>query len=203
MNILSFLKKHPLTANLLLAIVIVCVLLSVLLIWLNIYTKHGKQIQVPDVKGLSVEEATPFFHNQSLNYIVIDSMFVKNAAPGSILETIPPIGTSVKEGRIIYLTVNSTSVRKLIIPDVIDMSQRQGLAMLRSIGFESINIKNIPGAYRNLVIGLETRGKTLQPGDKVSGDTPLTLLISSGTEEPELLPGEEDKLGDTEEETWY
>jgi beta-lactam-binding protein with PASTA domain len=203
MNIVTFFKKHLFIANLLLAAIIIGILLSILLVWLNIYTKHGSQVQVPDVKGLSIEEAAPLFQNKSLNYTVIDSMFVKNIAPGNIVETVPPVGTSVKEGRTIYLTVNSTNVKKLSIPDVIDMSQRQGLSMLNSIGFESVTIKTVPGAFRNLIIGLETRGATLKPGDKVVSDAPLTLLVSSGNGEIDLPPAEEDGLDDTEEETWY
>jgi beta-lactam-binding protein with PASTA domain len=118
------------------------------------------------------------------------------------LETVPPIGTSVKKGRTIYLTINSFSAKLLIVPDVIDMSQRQAFSMLKSIGFESVQEKIVPGAFRDLVVGLEMRGNPLTSGDKIPASSPLTLLISSGTEE--FVPEEEEGgVEITEEETWF
>ncbi|MDR2086019.1 MAG: PASTA domain-containing protein [Dysgonamonadaceae bacterium] len=201
MSILNFFKKHILLANVLLALFIVIALVYILLLWLDTYTNHGKAVDVPDVKGLQVEDAASFFQTNDLYYTVIDSQFVKNALPGAILETIPPVGTPVKKGRTIYLTINSFSAKLLTVPDVIDMSQRQALSMLKSLGFESVREKVVPGAFRELVVGLEIRGKTLTAGDKIPADTPLTLLISSGTEK--FISEEENETEIPEEETWY
>jgi beta-lactam-binding protein with PASTA domain len=201
MGILNFFKKHILLANLLLALLIVVLLVYILLLWLANYTNHGKAVDVPDVKGLRIEDAAPFFQTNELYYTVIDSQFIKNAVPGTILETVPPIGTSVKKGRTIYLTINSFLAQMLTVPDVIGMSQRQALFMLKSVRFESVQEKIVPGAFRELVVGLETRGKTLNSGDKIPADTPLTLLISSGTEE--FIPEEAGEIETTEEETWF
>jgi beta-lactam-binding protein with PASTA domain len=203
MNISNFFKKHIIIANLLLAIIILVVLTTILMFWLDSYTNHGKAVEVPDVKGLKPEVAAAIFQERELSYAVIDSQFIKNALPGTILETIPPTGTSVKKGRTIYLTVNSFSAQLLVIPDVIDISQRQASSMLKSIGFESIQEKLVPGAYRDLVVGLETRGKTLSIGDKVPANAPLTLLISSGVEEITPNEVEEEDLEMIEEESWF
>jgi beta-lactam-binding protein with PASTA domain len=201
MGVFNFFRKHMLLANLLLAVLIIVVLVYILLNWLNRYTNHGEAIEVPDVKGLQIDAAAPFFQANELFYTVIDSQFVKNAIPGAILETVPPIGTSVKKGRTIYLTVNSFSAQLLIIPDVVDMSQRQAFSMLKAIGFESVREKIVPGAFRDLVVGLETRGRSLSIGDKIPANSPLTLLISSGTEE--FAPEEDGGAEITEEETWF
>jgi beta-lactam-binding protein with PASTA domain len=201
MGIFNFFKKHILFANLLLALFIVIMLVYILLLWLDAYTNHGEAVGVPDVKGLQVEDAAPFFQTNELYYTVIDSQFVKNAIPGTILETIPPIGTRVKKGRTIYLTINSFSAKLLTVPDVIDMSQRQALSMLKSLGFESIREELVPGAFRELVVGLEMRGKALNVGDKIPSDSPLTLLISSGAEE--FISEEENELEIAEEESWF
>jgi beta-lactam-binding protein with PASTA domain len=199
---LVFFKKHLILTNLLLAVLIACVLVFVLIKWLDVYTHHGSSVEIPDVKGLKIEDAAPFFQSKDLNYAVVDSIYVKNAVPGTILETIPPMGSSVKRGRTIYITVNSVSSKNLTIPDVINMSQRQGISMLKSIGFESITIKLVPGAFSELVVGLESHGRELSVGDKLASHNPLTLLISSGTEET-TSETEEDILTETEEESWF
>ena len=191
--------------NVLLALAIVLLLIFIVLSWLNAYTKHGKEVVVPEeVKGMQVAEAAIFFKKATLNYIVIDSVFFKNKPVGSIIETIPPVGTRVKEGRTIYLTVNSGTAHMLIVPAVKDMSQRQAIASLNALGFESVNIKLVSYAYRDLVLGLESRGSSLSPGDRIPADTPLTLLVSSG--EGEVLPDSTETMipeATPEEEQWF
>lgn len=189
--------------NLLLAFAIVLVLIFIVLGWLNVYTKHGKEINVPDVKGLQVAEAVSFFRKATLNHLIIDSVYVKNKPAGSIIETVPPVGTRVKEGRTIYLTVNSGTAQMLIIPSVKDMSQRQATAMLTALGFEAVQVQLVSGAYRDLVVGLESRGHSLLSGERVPADIPLTLLVSSGM--GEIIPDSSTVVQeiDTEEEQWY
>lgn len=164
-----------------LAIAVFLVLVFAVLWWLDVYTNHGQQVEVPDVKGLQVEEAVSFFQGKTLKYEVIDSTFVKNKPPGSILETIPPVGTKVKEGRTIYITINAHSAQLLSVPSVNDTSQRQAFAMLKSLGFEDVEIKLVPGPYKDLVMGLETRGRVLAPGDRIPADASLSILVSSGS----------------------
>jgi beta-lactam-binding protein with PASTA domain len=205
MNIIDFFKKHILFANLLLAAGIIVILLLGVLLWLDKYTNHGEAIEVPDIKGLSVETAASLLQAKELNYLVIDSLFVKNALAGTIIETVPPIGTTVKKERTIYLTINSFSAQLLTIPDVIDLSQRQALSMLRSVGFESIQEKMVSSPFRGLVVGLEAFGRPLSAGDKVPVNSNLVLLISSGKEELSVdsVNGEEGvELEITEEESW-
>ena len=201
MNMLNFLKKYPLLTHLFLAVIITCAIIAGLLLWLNSYTNHGKVVEVPNVKGLKIEDAIPLLEGKTLQYDIVDSMFVKNATPGTILETTPPVGVLVKEGRTIYITINSLNAQKITIPDVIDLSQRQGISMLRSLGFESIETKTVPGAYRDLIVGLESKGVTLEAGTKISPTAPLRLLVSSGMEEPSAI--KEDVVEETDEESWF
>ncbi|GHT14228.1 PASTA domain-containing protein [Bacteroidia bacterium] len=182
MQIGKFLKNIY-VKNLLIAVLIFLVLVFAILSWLKVYTQHGEAVEVPDVKGLQLEKAEAFFTSKDLFFQVIDSTFSKSAIPGSILETVPPIGAKVKKGRTIYLKINSFTAQLITVPDVKDLSQRQALAMLQSIGFERVTVKIVPGAYRDLAIGLESRGVPVEPGSKFSLDTPLSILVSSGTEE--------------------
>jgi beta-lactam-binding protein with PASTA domain len=196
--------KNIYLRNLLLLIFIAAALIGGVLLWLNRYTQHGEAVEVPDVKGLSVEKAAPFFTNNSLNYEVVDSIFVKNATPGSIAETTPPIGSKVKKGRTVFLKINACLPSLITIPDLKDFSQRQSLAMLRSLGFEKIEIKIVPGIYQNLVVGLESRGMPLEAGSKVPANTQLSLLVSSGSEEILLLEDTlEAPVEITPEESWF
>ena len=187
--------------NILAAIIIIVLLTFLTLAWLNKYTRHGESTEIPNVKGLTIEKAEPFFEATHLNYQVIDSVFNRDAAPGTIVETIPPIGTKVKEGRIIYVTLNSFSSQLLIVPEVMDYSQRQAIAILKSIGFENIRTKLVPGAYRDLVLGLEAQGVPLIAGERVPINVQLTLLVSSG--EAPLIPNDSVIMEGGPEESWF
>ena len=189
--------------NLLGLILAFILLISIVLLWLSFYTQHGKAVEVPDVKGLSVAKAEPFFAKKNLHCLVIDSVFIKNAVPGSIAETTPPVGSKVKEGRTIYLKVISFLPQLIAIPDVKDTSQRQSLAILRSLGFENVGIKIVPGAYREMVQRIESLGTTLEAGRRVPADTPLSLCVSSGSEGNLFLESVPDSGSVSVDESWF
>lgn len=189
--------------NLLCLILVTVVLVSAVLIGLNIYTQHGKAVEVPDVKGISVENAEPLFTKKNLSYLVVDSIFIKNAIPGSIVETTPPVGSMVKEGRTIYLKVNAYLPQFITIPDLKDTSLRQSLATLRSLGFENIETKTVPGVYKELVLGLESKGVAMEAGQRVPANTPLSLLVSSGSGDIFPLENPEDSIVISSDEPWF
>lgn len=128
--------KNPYVLNLLLAVVVACALVFGTLKWLDSYTRHNEAVVVPDVKGLGLEEAAEFFKNSNLRYNVIDSVFSKDVKPGAIVELVPMAGSKVKEGRIVFVTVNALTSQMATIPEVEDLSFRQAYAILRARGFE-------------------------------------------------------------------
>jgi len=172
--------KNVIVKNLILAILLFIVVFFGISWWLNVYTRHGELVEIPNVKALKLETARPLFEAKDLFYQVIDSTYNKTVSPGTIIETIPPVGSKVKRGRTIYIRLNSYSAGMISIPDVRDVSQRQATAMLKALGFEKILIRWVEGPYRDLVIGLEYQGRGLQIKDKVPAEAVLTLLVSAG-----------------------
>ena len=192
--------KNPYVLNLLLAVVVACALVFGTLKWLDSYTRHNEAVVVPDVKGLGMEEAAEFFKNSNLRY---------NVKPGAIVELVPMAGSKVKEGRIVFVTVNALTSQMATIPEVEDLSFRQAYAILRARGFEKIEIEYVPGDFKDLALGVELHGRALQKGEHVPLVAPLVLKVSSGEAE---MPA--DSLGlpddsmpveslDSEEENWF
>jgi beta-lactam-binding protein with PASTA domain len=138
-----------------------------------------------------------------LNYLVVDSIFIRNHKPGSIYESTPPAGTHVKPGRTIYLTINAGTADLATVPSVLDMSQRQATAMLTSQGFASIKVKSVPGAYKDLVTGLEDAyGKSIRPGTQWKANSTVVLLVGSGNDALETIDEEEIVFDETFDETF-
>ena len=107
------------------------------LFWLDAYTHHGQSYVVPDIKHKSLEQAQLLLQNQQMQGIVVDSTFVKELSPGIVLEQKPEAGMRVKEGRTVYLTINTREVPRVRIPDIIDNSSvRQAAAKLKAMKFK-------------------------------------------------------------------
>ena len=89
------------------ALGMVLILLLIVNWSLGIYTRHGQSLEVPSVKGKSMQQAIDILDDANLEYKILDSAFMADMPPSSVLEQTPRAGTKVKQGRTIYLTVNS------------------------------------------------------------------------------------------------
>jgi beta-lactam-binding protein with PASTA domain len=188
--------------HLLLVALVSCLIIYVTLKWLDVYTLHNEAVIVPDVRGLQIEEASRHLSANGLRYNVIDSVFSRNVRPGAIVELLPAVGSKVKEGRIIFITVNAISSQMAAIPGVMDLSFRQAYALLKARGFESVEIEYISGEYKDLAVGVELRGRFLEEGEMVQLTAPLVLKVSNGQmEEMDVESSHPGLNGDAE--TWF
>ena len=191
----SFKQNKFFWINLIAMVIVVALVLFGVLKGLDIYTRHGEAVVVPNVKGMGVAEAEKMFRNQGLTCIVSDSSYVKNLPAGCILEHNPAAGQKVKEGRTIYLTINTLSTPLLVVPDVADnSSMRQAQARLLAAGFKlSERTDGVGGAdiaahiagEKDWVYGVKYKGRTLTNGEKVPVGATLTLIVGDGGELPQ------------------
>ena len=163
------------------AIGIAGVLLLVLtLLFLNIYTRHGQNIIVPDLNGLQANEAEAILKSKGLTVQIVDSIYKPDAIPGSVIEQTPKPGNKVKEGRNIYLTIYSFNPQQISVPELVDFSTRQALSLLNSIGFNDIDILEVPAEYHGLVLSVEYKGRKLLADEQIPAGSPLKLIVGSG-----------------------
>ena len=188
----SFKNNKYFWVNIIAMIVVVVVMVFGVLKWLDIHTHHGETVMVPDVKGMTVEEATKMFRNHGLVCVVSDTKYVKDKAAGIVLDLKPGVGDKVKEGRTVYLTVNTQDIPLRVIPDVADNSSlRQAEAKLQSAGFKLTEIQLIHGE-KDWVYGVKYQGRQLAAGEKVPVGASLTLMVGNGAGDMT----EEDRIGD-------
>ena len=158
-------------------IVLLCLGVKYGLAW---YTHHDEGIKVPKVEGTIYNNALLLLEENGLNIMVTDSGFNKRLPANCILAQSPGEGTMVKEGHMIYVTVNSPSSPSFAIPDVIDNSSyREAEAKLTALGFKLLPPQVVMGE-KDWVYGILSRGRRVSTGDMVSIDSPLTLMIGSG-----------------------
>lgn len=165
----------------LLAMVLVVVLLGFGVKYgLELYTHHGEGIKVPQLEGMTMDNARLLVAETGLEIMVSDSGYNKRLPANCALAQSPGAGMEVKAGHVIYVTVNSPSSPTFAIPDVIDNSSyREAEAKLMALGFKLLPPKRILGE-KDWVYGIMSRGRQLNTGDHVSIDVPLTLVIGNG-----------------------
>lgn len=199
--------KNPFVFSLILAILIIVGLIYGTLVWLNSYTRHNEAVVVPDVKGLTMEKAVPFFESKGIHYNIIDSVFSKEVAPGAIVEIVPSAGSKVKQGRVVFVTINAKTSQMGVIPEVEDLSYRQAQALLTSLGFTSVEVRYVPGDYKDLAKAVEYNGNVLQKGQQIPLNAHLMLIVTSDEEMVDTIPQQFDQAPveslDSEEEKWF
>ncbi len=176
----SFRRNSYFWVNLMAMVVVVCGLLFGVLKGVDVYTRHGEAVVVPDVKGMGVEEAARIFRSRGLACVVSDSSYVKSLPAGCILEYNPAAGQKVKEGRTIYFTINTFNIPLHPVPDVADNSSlRQAEARILASGFKLAEIEYIPGE-KDWVYGVKYKGRQLLIGEEVPTGATLTLMVGDG-----------------------
>ncbi len=184
MNAKDFLKKifSSYLVGHLVAMIIVIILLCIGVKYaLDLYTHHGEGIEVPELKGMAYEKAYRLLEGKGLLIMVSDSGYNKQMAADCILAQMPNCGQRVKEGRVIYVTVNSSSSPTFPIPDIVDNSSlREAEARLTAMGFKLTEPQFIEGE-RDWIYGIICRGRRVSSGDRIPIDYPLTLMVGKGT----------------------
>lgn len=171
--------------NVVLAIVLAVVLLIVVITAMRRYTRHGVEIEVPEITGLFTEVAEPMLHAEGLTIEVIDSTYSSRVPLGTIVEQNPPAHSHVKPGRAIYVIVNARARRSVPMPELRDISLRQALATLQSMGIHVSDTLYEPSEYRDLVLDIRRGDVSLTPGTRLEEGQSVQLVVGygKGTEE--------------------
>lgn len=159
------------------------------LVLLNVFTQHGKMFQVPDLKGLTIEDARMFGAKSGVEIVINDEIYQEQKAPGTILEQMPAAGQLVKEGRKVYVIVNANSAKLIAAPDVVGLSAKQARALIESKGFVVDKIEYIQDAVYNNVLDLICKGNSVRKGDQIPEGSFLKLVLGiQDLEEETMVP---------------
>lgn len=175
-----FIRRHPIIFNLMLIAVATVILCCTALFALDIFTEHGKTSTVPNVKNMQLADAITTLRNAGFNCEVTDSLYNDMYDLGAVVEQTPKENSSVKSHRTIYLSVNSSSPRTIALPNLRDLSIRQGESTLKGLGFHNISIDSVPSPFKDLIIKISVDGREVEPGTKILPSANIRLSIGSG-----------------------
>jgi beta-lactam-binding protein with PASTA domain len=170
------------------AFCIIVFVVFVTLVSLRFATRHGEEITVPDLIGLYEEEANVMLNERGIVGVLIDSAYVKGKLPGEILEQNPQKGSLVKKDRKVYYTVNSKMAKTVPLPDLSDVSFRQGKAVLESLGFVVGEIIYEFSEYDGLIRSVLYDEKEVAFGTPLADGANLILVVGKSCLESASTP---------------
>lgn len=179
----EFIKKfcsRYLWGNIFAMVAVVLVFVGAIWIGLNIYTKHGEAIAVPDVRHKTMLEARHILEESGLEVVVTDTGYIKGLPADCVLEQNPEKGTLVKSGHKISIIVNSFSAPSLILPDIVDNSSvREATAKLKAMGFKVGEPEYVQGE-KDWVYGVTVDGHQVASGSRVLVNKTVVLQVGNG-----------------------
>ncbi len=180
-NFLDFLRSKVFLIQLGLALLVLVVLVFMMLQWLKSSTNHGEFVEVPDLSKMSVMDMRTAIEKANLRYEVLDSAnYNPNYPRFSIIEQNPPAGNKVKENRKIYVTVNPSGYKKVTVPKIIQVTQRNATSMLRAVGLDVQRVTYIDELGKDMVYYIKHKGKNISPGDKLPKTSKIELICGNG-----------------------
>ena len=108
---------------------------------------------------------------------VVDSIYVRGMAKGSVYKQNPAAGADVKKGRRIMLTINATVPKKVTMPNLVGYSMRQAKAELSSRGLNLGKLIYVDDIATNNVLKQQQRGKDVRPGSSVESGSDIDLVV--------------------------
>jgi len=188
MSLIKFIKSKYGRRNIGLIILANLFLFFLVIFILKIYTRHDEAIIIPDLKGKSDAEARAILADLGLEMVVTDSLFLKEAVPGTIRDQSPKAGSAVKGGRIIFISIFKKT------PPMVPINVKEGdHVQIASLRLSNKGIKfQVKYAPNNSMIGvvmkIEHNGRLLKYGELLEHGQTVVLTVGEGVKTTVAVP---------------
>lgn len=178
----KFKENHPFILNGALIIIAFFLTGYIALLFIDVFTSHGQEKRVPDVRYLTLQEATDRLEKAGFNWDISDSTtFSEQFKPGLVIDQDPRPLSYIKAIRTVYLKVNALHPRSVKLPKLHEVSIRQGLALLRSYGFKNVQVDSVASPYKGLILQVTSNGHHVEEGAMVSVNAFIRLTVGDGS----------------------
>ncbi len=178
----DFKERHPIVLNAALIAITAVALFYIALLFIDVFTSHGQERRVPDVRFQSLEQAVAKLEAAGFKWDISDSTtYSEQFAPGMVIDQDPRAGSSIKAIRTVYLKMNALSPRRVALPKLKDISIRNGLATLRMMGFKNVSVDSVASPYPGLILQVLVNGKNTPQGTEVTLNSNIKLLVGDGS----------------------
>ncbi|MAQ76349.1 MAG: serine/threonine protein kinase [Aquimarina sp.] len=177
-GLFKFISSKIFLIQLVIAIALTVIIGFIVLQWLDSTTNHDQRIAVPNLAKMSIDEAKEVLANKDLRLKVREDSanFNPDYPRYSVIDQDPKGGSTVKENRKIYVTLNPSGYQKIEVPDVIHQTRRQAEPMLVASGFKIGTVTYKPD-MSDQVLELRYKGKGIKPGIMLEKTSTIDLVV--------------------------
>lgn len=177
-KVISGLKNHKILILGELGILAVLCLLVAIVMWsLTLYTRHNKEIELPDFVGRPVAEAETMASASDVRIMVVDTVFNRFMPKGCVVRQTPSAHSMVKKNRTVRLTVNAMAPKNLPVPDVLDEPFKTAVSDLEKCGFEIGRLTFTADRASYRVLRISHKGRSLEPGALLPGGSLVDIQL--------------------------
>lgn len=140
---------------------------------------HGREVEVPNLSGLTIAEASQAASSQGLSLNVENRFYSNDVAPGHILAQSPASGATVRREWTVRVT-ESLGPQKVSVPNLIGQTQRPAAILMRRLSLDMGTVAQLPANAAAGVVLAQT------PTPNASGiDRPRVSLLLSAPADPD------------------
>ncbi len=183
-KLLAYIKTGSFRKTALFAVGSVITVVLIAFFSLSYYTGHGSGVPVPPLTGLNITDAVNKLEERGFNFHV-DTIYLGDKAPGTIVQQDPDAGTLVKEGRIIYLTMVTMQAPPVALPEIEQIPYIQAVSMLTNAGLK-VGDTTFRSDIATVVLEVKLSGQTIRPGMKIPKGSRIDLVLGDGKGASEL-----------------
>jgi beta-lactam-binding protein with PASTA domain len=173
----NYITSRPFLINLGCIVALIFILVFGTLKWLSSYTNHGDFVEVPDFKGQTILGLDEFVKDKDVSFQIIDSIYDPKEKPGTVIRQDPELKSKVKHNRTVYLYVTGMVPPQIVMPRLIDRSERQARLIISSYGLKVGRIKEMRADCNGCVLEQSVRGHIIEAGKSVPKGSAVDLLI--------------------------
>lgn len=173
-------QRWPITCNVIAVMVVFFGVLAICNVAMNLFTRHGEWLTVPDYLGENVRMAAPDAKAHELEIIISDSLYILGYEGGIIVDQVPRGGAEVKSGRKVYVTINSFTQKMVRVPYVAGRSLRQAKNMLDIAGLGIEKLIYEPDLATNYVLAEIVNGITMKSTTEIDIPAGAGVVLKVG-----------------------
>lgn len=176
-------RREPVTRKLwfhvLLVLVVSALCYIIFFSSLGYFTRHGQDARVPALTGMDVKTAMKTLDAQGFD-VQVDSTFFPDKKPFVVLNQIPDPGDIVKQGRVIFLTVNKSVPPQTPMPNLLNLSFRSAALILKSNRLILGDTAYRPDIAEGAILEQMYQGQPIRPGQMIPQGSRIDLVIGGG-----------------------
>ncbi|MEI8280230.1 MAG: PASTA domain-containing protein [Bacteroidota bacterium] len=172
-------KQKPLKFHILLVLGLCLLLYIAFFFSLSFITRHKNEKRIPNVIGKDMQAALGELKGMGFD-VAVDSTYDPEKKPYVVMGQIPDSGSMVKDGRMLFITVNKSTPPNIPMPNLVSLSYRSAEMILKSNKLALGDTTFKPDIAKGAVLEQIYKGKKIKPGDMIPQGSSISLVLGDG-----------------------